>query len=904
MNKSILFTKTKWLEADFQYSLIGHWNILSVSDSIAELLGYDANSFINEKLKLKSLIHNDDRDISDILFSSKNIPKFNQADIQNFNLRMRRKDGSIICLKAICKKEFISPEIGPTMHLLLQDGKSLWKKQGHGDFTTEFKSMMENTNDYIYFKDRNHVFTGASQTLVSLTDPSEHWTDLLGKTDYDVFPEEYADHYYSLEKQVFAGIPVAHRIQETLDNDGNKGWVDNRKYPIFGENKQIIGLFGIARDITESKEAQESLKLSQKELLEANKKNEQILNATGEGIYGLDLNGRTTFANPAAEKMLGFSFEEMREKSQHDLVHHTKADGSRNPSENCKIYKTFKTGNVGHADDELFWRKDGTSFPVEYITNPIIEKGEIKGAVVSFKDISKRLEAEESLTLSENQFRTVFEKSPFGIALIDALTGLIFESNPRFDEISGRNLFPHQTLNWFNVTHPDDLKEEQDQLADLNAGKIKSYSFIKRYIKPDGSLGWINKTVIPITVPGKKRPSNLIMVEDITENKKFEEKIRNYQIHLEDEIHNRTLELKNSLLRFKSYFELPLIGVAITSPQKGWMNVNQKLCDLLGYREKELFNMTWDQLTHPEDLSADVKLFNKVLSGEIEGYSLNKRFMRKDNAVIYTDSSFRCVRKSNGDIDYFVALINDITERIQAEKKVKETQEQLIHSEKLSTLGRFAASVAHEFNNPLFGLISLVEQLGDQLEDKERKNFSKLAQKECWRMVGMIKNLQSFNQPSEEIFTSVSINTLIEETLLIAGKALQEKGIEVKKDYTKHTYAFDAIEDQIKQVILNVIQNAIDSIKPNNNGKITLTLAQSIDDFVFKIKDTGKGIKKENMKMIFDPFFTTKGNEGTGLGLSVSYGIIKKHGGDITIKSQLNTGTTVTIVLPTKRDIK
>ena len=170
-------------------------------------------------------------------------------------------------------------------------------------------------------------------------------------------------------------------------------------------------------------------------------------------------------------------------------------------------------------------------------------------------------------------------------------------------------------------------------------------------------------------------------------------------------------------------------------------------------------------------------------------------------------------------------------------------------------------------------------------------------------MAGMIKNLQSFYQPSEENFTPVSINTLIEETLLIAGKALKEKGIEVKKDYTTNTYTVDAIEDQIKQVILNVIQNAIDSIKTNNNGKITLTLTQSIDDFVLKINDTGTGIEKENMKMIFDPFFSTKGREGTGLGLSVSYGIIKKHGGDITIDSQLGIGSTVTLVIPIKRKI-
>jgi len=776
MNKSIFFTRSKRLEADFYFSLSEHLTLLSVNESVSDLLGYGTNSFLNERLELKNLIHKDDQDISEIIFSAENAPKFNEGFIKSFNLRMRRKNGSIICLKAICKKEFISPEAGPTLHLLLQDGKSLWKKQGHGDFTTEFTSMMENTNDYIYFKDRNHVFTGASQTLVSLTDPSEHWTDLLGKTDYDVFPEEYADGYYSLEKQVFAGIPVAHRIQETLDNDGKKGWVDNRKYPIFDENKQIIGLFGIARIITESKKAQESLKLSQNELLEANKKNEQILNATGEGIYGLDLNGHATFANPAAEKMLGYSLDEMKERSQHELIHHTKADGSSNPSETCKIYNTFKTGKIGHAGDELFWRKDGSSFPVEYIANPIIENDEIKGAVVSFNDISKRLEAEESLTLSENRFRKLFEESPFGVALIDSITGQIYEVNPMYASIVGMELTEMIKIDWMKITHPDDIQEDLDNMEALNTGKIKNFTMEKRYIKPDGSHVWVNLTVTPITSKDIKKPVHLAMVEDITEHKKYEEKIRSYQIHLEEEIHERTLELKKS-------------------------------------------------------------------------------------------------------------------------------QEQLIHSEKLSTLGRFAGSVAHEFNNPLFGLISLVEQLGDELTDKKRKKFSKLAEKECWRMAGMIKNLQSFYQPSEENFTPVSINTLIEETLLIAGKALKEKGIEVKKDYTKNTYTVDAIEDQIKQVILNVIQNAIDSIKTNNNGKITLTLTQSIDDFVLKINDTGTGIEKENMKMIFDPFFSTKGREGTGLGLSVSYGIIKKHGGDITIDSQLGIGSTVTLVIPIKRKI-
>ena len=254
--------------------------------------------------------------------------------------------------------------------------------------------------------------------------------------------------------------------------------------------------------------------------------------------------------------------------------------------------------------------------------------------------------------------------------------------------------------------------------------------------------------------------------------------------------------------------------------------------------------------------------------------------------------------KPDGKVDYFVALINDISERIKAEKKVKETQEQLIHSEKLSTLGRFAGSVAHEFNNPLFGVISLIEQLGDNLTATKRKKFSDLAQKECWRMANMIKNLQSFYRPSDENFSLISIDKLIADILLIAKQTLNEKKINVKKEYKTDTFIFKGIEDQIKQVILNVIQNAIDSIPENKFGEITLSFIKTPKFFILKISDTGKGIKKKHMKMIFDPFFTTKGKEGTGLGLSVSYGIIKKHGGDITIESDINVGSTVTLLLP------
>ena len=146
------------------------------------------------------------------------------------------------------------------------------------------------------------------------------------------------------------------------------------------------------------------------------------------------------------------------------------------------------------------------------------------------------------------------------------------------------------------------------------------------------------------------------------------------------------------------------------------------------------------------------------------------------------------------------------------------------------------------------------------------------------------------------------MNKIIEEVLLIASKTCKNKGITIYKTYKTGNYSFEGIEDQIKQVILNIIKNSIDSIL-EDEGKITISMVQTSKNIMLEIQDTGSGIDEANLSFIFDPFFTTKGKEGTGFGLSVSYGIIKKHSGDILIESELGIGCTVTLVIPIKREI-
>ncbi len=150
-------------------------------------------------------------------------------------------------------------------------------------------------------------------------------------------------------------------------------------------------------DATERKQAEEALE-------QLRRQNELILHAAGEGIYGLDVHGNTTFVNPAAARMIGWKAEELIGKPQHDILHHSKSDGTPFPKEECPIYAAFRDGAVHHVTDEVFWRKDGTSFPVEYISTPIRdERGKLVGAVVTFKDITDRKRAEQALRNALNE---------------------------------------------------------------------------------------------------------------------------------------------------------------------------------------------------------------------------------------------------------------------------------------------------------------------------------------------------------------------------------------------------------------------------------------------------------------------------------------------------------------------
>ncbi len=251
-------------------------------------------------------------------------------------------------------------------------------------------------------------------------------------------------------------------------------------------------------------------------------------------------------------------------------------------------------------------------------------------------------------------------------------------------------------------------------------------------------------------------------------------------------------------------------------------------------------------------------------------------------------------------IDNHLRLKQLAEENRQSEKDLRKSQNHLMHAEKLSTIGKLSASIAHEFNNPICGIKNVLETVAETNLTDDNNELVLIAIKECHRMANLVEKLQDFNRPSSGEISQVNIHDVIDNVLLLCKKKLKEKNIVVEKHYTDYSPSIKAVNDQIAQVFLNLIQNAEEAVD-DKGGMITITTTCTKSEILINIKDTGVGIDPQNISTIFEPFVTTKSAvKGTGLGLFVCYGIVKKSEGKITVRSQIDRGTTFTVTFPDK----
>ncbi|MCJ7771770.1 MAG: ATP-binding protein, partial [Desulfobacterales bacterium] len=247
-------------------------------------------------------------------------------------------------------------------------------------------------------------------------------------------------------------------------------------------------------------------------------------------------------------------------------------------------------------------------------------------------------------------------------------------------------------------------------------------------------------------------------------------------------------------------------------------------------------------------------------------------------------------------------------------RQLKETHSKLLHQDKMASLGKLAASVVHEINNPIAGILNLTllikriidEGIIDKKEMETFKQYLDLMETETRRTSRTISNLLAFSRQSKIELDTLNINNLIDKTIFLNANLLKINRISVEKHFFPDIPKITGSEDQLQQVFMNIISNAAEAMELNGNGMLIIeTVFSSIKDSVtINFHDTGIGIPDENIPKLFEPFFTTKkAGKGVGLGLSVAYGIIEEHGGTISVESNAPKGATFSVQLPVKQPL-
>jgi signal transduction histidine kinase len=246
------------------------------------------------------------------------------------------------------------------------------------------------------------------------------------------------------------------------------------------------------------------------------------------------------------------------------------------------------------------------------------------------------------------------------------------------------------------------------------------------------------------------------------------------------------------------------------------------------------------------------------------------------------------VKGEDGELHGYMRLIQDVTE-------MKKMEEQMSNSEKLASIGRLAAGIAHEIGNPLTSIFSFVQILREIEHDEFKKESLQTIHFHINRISEILKQLSGFTKMPLGEAKECQVNDVIETSINLIQYDKKAREITMKKDLASQLPAVTADCNQLSQVFVNLILNAIDAMP--QGGVLTVRSRVSGDDIVIQFEDSGVGIPPEDLIKIFDPFYTTK-EKGTGLGLAVSYNIVKKMNGTLTVESEVGQGTTFTVSLP------
>lgn len=502
---------------------------------------------------------------------------------------------------------------------------------------------------------------------------------------------------------------------------------------------------------------------------------------------------------------------------------------------------------------------------------------------IIISDISIRKEAElAKIRRMRNRYRAIVMDQTEMICRFDP-KGRITFVNDAYCRHFGVN---HQDIlgtNFLPAVHQDDLPLVDDHFKNLTQFKPEKTIEHRVYL-PNGKIHWQQWCGRALYNQAGQIFEYQAVGRDITQLKEAEEK-------LQKEVHLRQLFMD----------ALPCVALLLEYHSRRIVASN-KAAVAVGAVPGEHCYASWGQRETPCPWCLASKLWQNGMAQNSQFWGLG----------IYWDAYWIPVGE-----DLYLHYAFDITEKQLAKDALKkahdelelrvaertlelqESHAQLLHAEKLAAIGNLSASIAHEFNNPLQSVMTIIKGISRYvpLEQKEEELVA-LALQECHRMKNLIADLRDFFRPTSAKPTRVDLHAALDALLLLSKKDFHTRNITVVKKYGGNLPSIMAVGDQLKQVFLNLLNNAADACE--GGGVITIsTETYDRDNVAVHIEDDGIGISSADMAHIFEPFFTTKPKpKGTGLGLSVSYGIIKNHGGRIEVTSTCHKGSRLSVFLP------
>jgi len=658
--------------------------------------------------------------------------------------------------------------------------------------------------------------------------------------------------------------------------DGSRVWIEVRSTRINDASGQPVGIVTIGREITERRQAEQELKLFRNLVDQSNDTFEIVDPVTGRF---LDVNERACLN-------LGYTRDELLSMRVHDI----------NPSVSEESWPQIvaEVHNRGsHQVEAMHRRKDGTTYPVEVnVRWVMLDRAYI---IASVRDISEHKQEEERLRHSEAMMAAAQRLAHFGSWELD-LVNPELDANPlRWSDecyrIFGFEPGSVQVTNdlFFSRIPPGEHEAIRQSAAQAIANR-SLHSIEHRIILPSGEVRFVHEQAKVILDETNLRPVKLLgTVHDITERRKAE------------------MELRRSEDQFRSAMQFSAIGMALVALNGHWLEVNQAICDIVGYSKDELLATDFQSITHPDDLAGDLAFVGQLIAGERQSFQMEKRYIHKQGHLVWVLLSVSLVRDDGGRPCYFISQIQDITERkrsLQELVAAKETAEAATR-----TKSEFLAMISHEIRTPLNPILGAAQLLLDEKSTPEQQELLRVIQNAGEHLLTLLTDLLDLAKmesgSANLMQTPCRLGELVQGVFEIKHEEARAKQLALKLEADPNlAFAYAMDEPRLRQILLNLIGNAV---KFTAKGQVKVQIERldqdgRRDQIKIQVSDSGIGIAPAHLRRVFEPFYQVdsslmRQHEGAGLGLAICKRLVETMGGEIGAESRPGEGSTFWLTL-------